>query len=532
MKKIKLYTKILPVLLLSFSACESMMDVELPDALDAGEHYSSSGEVYGAFFGINATFTKVTEQTILLAGLKGDLMEPTSFAPESFWSIYRYEADNTTPYTGSAPYYDIVINCNDFIKRLVNYNLTRPGEIPEAAYRGMLSQAICYKTWSLMMIGQFWGEARFYNEPLTDDSGQGMVLLNMDALPSFLISYMREGVAGVDAFQDLDWKVVLDNPAANWNGRMMEPNILLGELSLWNKDYSSAFDSFLKGLAKNAENLHPLVTRGYLNIFSSEPHEVFTEVISGAVFDTRYHQTHNLTVYFTLPATGVQSGSARYYIRPNRVILDLYDTQVDMLYGKGDFIRKSTAIYEKIDIIGSYRNEYAGIDKFQSDDSPIPVYRSGQVFLNVIEALAFMGRYEEAFGLLNGGLRDAFDGTAYEAPFQAYPADLKESYGIRSRVQLSEYKEQEVFGETAISSRDSLVRFLGVVADEIAMELSFEGKRWPTLVRMARNLQDPAFLADRVSRKFENSGETETYRNLLLDPANWYIKDDEKNTLK
>ncbi len=531
MKKIRLYTKtLLGLLLLSFSACESIMDVEMPDALDAREHYSSSGEIYGAFIGINAAFTKVAEQTVILAGLKGDLMEPTSHAPESFWSIYRYEADNSTPYTSSALYYDIVINCNDFIKRLVNYNRTRPGEIPEASYRGMISQAICYKAWSLMMIGQFWGEARFYNEPLTDNSEQGMVLLSLDALPSFLISNMLEGVEGIDAFQDLDWKAVLDDPNANWNGRMMEPNILLGELNLWAGNYQSAFDAYMKGLAKDATtNLHPLMRTGFASFFLSEPHEIFSEVITGAVFDTRYHQTHNLALTFLSTGTSI-TNIGQYAIRPSQYILDLYREQTNIQYGKEDTYR---GVYADVTFMyGSYQAEMELIGKYTSDDTPIPVYRAGQVFLNVIEALAFMGRYEEAFGLLNGGLLAAYDGTAYEAPFTAYPIDLRTSYGIRSRVALLDYDEQELFGETPISSRDSLVRFLGVVADEVAMELSFEGKRWPTLVRMARNLQDPAFLADRVSRKFETSGSAESYRALLLNPANWYIKDDEKNTLK
>ena len=89
---------------------------------------------------------------------------------------------------------------------------------------------------------------------------------------------------------------------------------------------------------------------------------------------------------------------------------------------------------------------------------------------------------------------------------------------------------EEIFA-SCDTRRDSIRTLCGLIADETALELAYDGKRWPALVRMARNLQDPSFLADRIVAKFDEA-EQGRYRQLLSDPANWYIKDEKRTTLK
>jgi hypothetical protein len=160
----------------------------------------------------------------------------------------------------------------------------------------------------------------------------------------------------------------------------------------------------------------------------------------------------------------------------------------------------------------------------------IPVYRAGQVHLNIAEAYACMGRFEEAMAFLDNGLRDYWTGADYRAPFQGLSSVLQGSNGVRRRAGLLALDPVEVFA-TSATRQDSIRTLCGLIADEVALELAYEGKRWPTLVRMARNLNDPSFLADRASAKFA-AAEQGTYKQLLSNPANWYIKDEKKNTLK
>ena len=65
----------------------------------------------------------------------------------------------------------------------------------------------------------------------------------------------------------------------------------------------------------------------------------------------------------------------------------------------------------------------------------------------------------------------------------------------------------------------------GKLIDEGALELAFEGNRWPDLVRIARRQNNPAFLADRVYQKLLKDGDptASAARAKLLNPANWYL---------
>lgn len=70
----------------------------------------------------------------------------------------------------------------------------------------------------------------------------------------------------------------------------------------------------------------------------------------------------------------------------------------------------------------------------------------------------------------------------------------------------------------------------GKIIDEDALELAFEGNRWPDLVRVARRQNNPAFLAERVYQKLLKAGDPNatTTRAKLMDPANWYLPFDWK----
>ena len=60
-----------------------------------------------------------------------------------------------------------------------------------------------------------------------------------------------------------------------------------------------------------------------------------------------------------------------------------------------------------------------------------------------------------------------------------------------------------------------------MIIDEMALEGFFEGYRFFDLMRVALRRNDPAYLADPVSRR---NGEADpTLRSLLLEKKNWFL---------
>ncbi|RYE18042.1 MAG: RagB/SusD family nutrient uptake outer membrane protein, partial [Sphingobacteriales bacterium] len=64
------------------------------------------------------------------------------------------------------------------------------------------------------------------------------------------------------------------------------------------------------------------------------------------------------------------------------------------------------------------------------------------------------------------------------------------------------------------------------IIDEAALELAFEGYRWPDLLRIAlrREATEPGYLANKIGAKLDAEGlPSGEARNKLGNKANWYL---------
>ncbi|MEI3153909.1 MAG: hypothetical protein V8S95_01460 [Odoribacter sp.] len=67
--KIELFFEKLAVIILALSmlSCEKLLEADSDMKLKAEDHYSSIGEIYGAFMGLYSFFAKTAEKTIILS---------------------------------------------------------------------------------------------------------------------------------------------------------------------------------------------------------------------------------------------------------------------------------------------------------------------------------------------------------------------------------------------------------------------------------------------------------------------------------
>lgn len=524
MNNIKIYiARIFAItLIISVMSCESIMNVKPQDSVAADEFYKEQSEVFGAFIGLSGLFRDVAEQTLILSELKGDLMTPTHNAPMEFWEIYNYKADNNFSYTSSRRYYDLILNSNDFITRLTKFHTDTPTAITDDVYEGLISQAVNYKVWAYLTIGKFWGEVSIYSSVMDDIYDDALVKLRLEDLPNYLIDYLYGGENGVDAFNEFQWHWILDptdsgDPDKNWNDISLDARVLLGELHLWNRDYQLALDNLIDYIAdvKKYDG-----AESFSNIFRKHYIDVSKALVTVAPFSAAEGQENNLRKFFA-PTT-----DAWYYFAPTDRSVELFASQEKNNFALGDDrgFAMSYAAEGGQRFILKYLLEDKSTDEDEmiKSESEIYIYRTSELSLMLAEAYCFLGRFEESFAFLEKGLNKYWATNAFVKPFNYLPEGFKDVKGVRARVDLLEL-DKDILFEGCPTQQDSIYALSDVISDEYALELAYEGKRWPALIRMASNLNDTEFLAKKISMKFgENASD---YASYLKNRNNWFIKD-------
>ncbi len=538
---------------ITLSSCDNYFDIATEDMLDVSDAYKEKSTVYAGMMGLAATFRETADHHIILSELLGDLMKPTTSAPDECWDVYRYKATNGNNFASPAPYYKLIINCNDFLKHTIAYNKNYPSALATNVYRGMISSALTYRAWSYLQIGKIFGEAVYYDVVFTDDNEEmPSKVMKLDELVEELIYNLRNGVDGVNGFQTLDWNTLISPQNTytdeTWSRVSIAADVLLTELYLWAKDYTNAAKTALNYVSNSGSNFK-------LDIFQSNNnnmmwYKMFTspfssdaikEVCTYVPFNFEKRQTSNLQYYFSSLAPNV------YYFMPTpyaqmRFLNQITGESKNELTGETGLVRGSDTYRRSGTFI--YENGKSVIAKYHQDkknyehDSPIYIYRAPEIYLMIAEALGGLGgetNIAAADSIISVGLKSSWKTDHFEKPFEApiYGKSLNVFPGIRGRAKMGadfiRYHVDTVIypGKTEVekiqkANREKFV-LDSLIAEETALELAYEGKRWFTLMRIARNTENPAFLAQQAAKKFD-TGEGQLYEKWLMNPENWFIK--------
>ena len=538
---------------ITLSSCDNYFDIATEDMLDVSDAYKEKSTVYAGMMGLAATFRETADHHIILSELLGDLMKPTTSAPDECWDVYRYKATNGNNFASPAPYYKLIINCNDFLKHTIAYNKNYPSALATNVYRGMISSALTYRAWSYLQIGKIFGEAVYYDVVFTDDNEEmPSKVMKLDELVEELIYNLRNGVDGVNGFQTLDWNTLISPQNTytdeTWSRVSIAADVLLTELYLWAKDYTNAAKTALNYVSNSGSNFK-------LDIFQSNNnnmmwYKMFTspfssdaikEVCTYVPFNFEKRQTSNLQYYFSSLAPNV------YYFMPTpyaqmRFLNQITGESKNELTGETGLVRGSDTYRRSGTFI--YENGKSVIAKYHQDkknyehDSPIYIYRAPEIYLMIAEALGGLGgetNIAAADSIISVGLKSSWKTDHFEKPFEApiFGTSLNVFPGIRGRAKMGadfiRYHVDTVIypGKTEVekiqkANREKFV-LDSLIAEETALELAYEGKRWFSLMRIARNTENPAFLAQQAAKKFD-TGESQLYEKWLMNPENWFIK--------
>lgn len=535
----KLLKTILTVTLAaSLVSCESFFEQTPDNMLEADDNYTDRSNVYASFMGLMATLQDVAPKLVVTAELQGDLIMPTDQAPDGYWEVYRYGVQPGNSVADPTPLYRIVMNCNDFMRNTIEYNASYPGVIPVSTYRQMIAGAVTLRAWAYLNIGKFYGKAVYYDYAMTGETDLSKLpVLSFDELIPELIHFMNTGVDNINGLRRVDINTMFGTTGI-WGSVPISPDALMCELYLWNKDYESAAKKGINLITGQAltpagdNNKFTLSeqfgkTKEWHTLFSETPANPQTnEGLTMVLYDYSQRQINPLYSLFSSDAT------CQYYMKPTSVMTSRY-TGRDYQSGvqnvrdpRGNDVSYGTLMGETV------LNKYILNRTIQQQDAPIYIYRAAEIHLMIAEALTALGNYDAADAILNEGFKPYYvSGNRYNQPFDApiYAFEkLKLGQGVRGRLSIPAVRstDSRFMGDLEPESPEYAERrhmvLDSLIIEEAARELAGEGKRWFTMMRIARNTNDPKMLARMVTRKFAVA-ERPAYAAKLEDPANWFI---------
>ncbi|QIL38259.1 RagB/SusD family nutrient uptake outer membrane protein [Pedobacter sp. HDW13] len=560
-------------------SCKKITD-EAPEAtLDITNAYRNSTDADAAVIGIYGQFLGLEKTYILQNELRGDLVDVTTNADPYLKQLANHTNTKDNPYTDPRPYYKVILNCNDALK---NFKLmVDDHRMSVDDYNKHYSDIGALRSWIYLQLGIQYGDVPYITEPVENVED----IKNLSTYPRIPFDQLLTKL--IDFTEKLPYKEVYAYPSGNPLVITIDGNntqkifickpFVLGDLYLWNNNYVKAAENYIKimEIENNNSNINfsfnaykigyylssdytdqsvrylraqdentLLTEQGWKTIFSApNTANVWNmEFLWGIPYSANF-KPGNPMIEFCSPVYG------KYLIKPSKAAIDNWSAQ-----------RQYSGI--PYDARGrlSYETTASGPAITKLTDNIIPItnlnkagkwgiYRAALLHLRYSEAANRDGKGKLGWALLNIGVANTFYTgtrtaagspspvsfeeinsmqTPYAAPYYLdarnnndYKSPWYRNTGIRNRA-----------GVTAldVSFQNDVVGLEGKLIDEAALELAFEGNRWPDLVRVARRQNNPAFLAERVYQKLLKAGDpnASATRAKLMTPANWYLPFDWK----
>jgi hypothetical protein len=536
-----------------------MLDTDSSRYLSVDENTLSSGsDSVSSVLGILAGLQKVAEKYVITGEMRGDLMDVTTSTTAAIRQISDFQADSANEYADPRDYYDIINNCNYFIGRTKD-------SLNVLKKENALVHAI--RAWTYMQVANIWGKAYYFTDPILSVKDA-----QKEKYPQYSVSELANAlIADLEPFADAaypDYGTVYDFASV----RLFIPaKVVLGDLYLWRgnstQDYEKAATYYSEYIYQKMTNyggvaLQPAIYWSYANFLNDNfedgyygdswtsytgAHEDNTkELISAIQMATT--STQGLVSQFPISSYLLQFGASG-------VATSLWDEQnykyyavatgatTPYSYTRAGDLRKSGNIRPTTYLMASGETGSADLLYKLELATHISIYRLGLIYLRYAEAVNRAGKPHTAFAVLKYGLNETVladptkipaselaDAKPYveifKSPIFANSTTINSDYpkgGIHARgCGDSAYDTQYVIGKGSVVAASDTIQWVeDAICDELALETSFEGNRFPDLIRLALRRGDNSFLARKVAQK--HGSDYATYYNLLLNQNNWYL---------
>lgn len=525
---------------LSLTACSDFFNTTTKDVLDRDNYINEKSEMYAGYIGIMTKMQAIGDKSIYLTDTRAELLEPTQNTPTDLYNIYKYQKDLTgNSFADPAPYYDVIIACNDYLAKLYKYKTEHSSSIDMDHYKALVSCTLRVKAWIYLTLVKIYGQAIWFDDPLvtTTDLSKYEVS-DLDAIVAKCKNLLDTGFDGVDGTLTMSWKEWLDpdtDTASSiyryWDYMTPEYFALYAELSLWSGDYQKTVDLILNQMDQvfagsvkdNIAWMRNSPLGGKLSVFWNSTDPYAYEVVSAIIYDYSKNQTNNIQKYF-----GADSPN-QYLLAPSEIGMEHFsDPNYNPLGAATEDPRQSRTFAKnkagKYVITKYYPLSGAVRSKYQNDVQ-IYIYRGADLYFMLAEALNNLGRTKPAAALINTGVNGAY--SPADPQWSGFTADWTSTttMGTRKYPDLgmrgcySAGLGSRTFSATDIKANDM------AILNEMLIDQACEGRTLPAMIRMARRYNDYNIIADRVCPKY--GVDSTAIRSKILDGGyfiNWKLK--------
>ncbi len=581
MKKILILTMGAALL---FCSCREMFQTDPDDVINREDYIGQDDEMYRGFLGIMTRMQEAADHAIILTDTRGDYFQTTDNAPLDLQKIYTYEATDDNEYADPAPYYSVVIACNDYIDKMKQYREKVGDEMDNTAidnFNALISSTIRLKVWAYLKLGSIYGEAVWFDDPLEEkiDLSNSEVFTHcqmpelidrcVNLLDSGLVLYNNQRIGSKLLMDWAAWhtdaEVTTDYD--HWKFMVPEWRSLRCELLLWRgrpEDYLWVRDEVITYLYKvhtgtindglevayddwrfacnipirtGADNLYATeYYRTFFNeLYNASNFTNFYQVITGIMYDYKHNQRNRIIEYFCPVTPG------KYYLRPSTFAIGKYgesDLRGPVQRNNIDVINGDTAFVKYYYHRGEWlRNRIVEIHPV------IPLFRGHDYHFYLAEAENHLGNWHQAEVIMNEGVTNEFaDKTLpkyWRSEYSTWfcPSGGYGDIGVANCVygNLRDFPVRKLnpvdktsdgsgpFYNSKGEAFDETARMKEydlLILDEALAEYAGEGRAYGILCRMAERYGAEA-VVDRVADKYQGTPYYDKVRAAILAGDYW-----------
>ncbi|MBR5148369.1 MAG: RagB/SusD family nutrient uptake outer membrane protein [Bacteroidaceae bacterium] len=560
------------LILLPMTSCEDFLNTESSYFSDST--LDNPTDTLYSVVGVINKLQSLSDRTILLGELRGDLSDVTDGANSDLLEIAMFNVSDDNQYNAPHDYYAVINNCNYF---LANVDIDMKNNRNEYVFRKEYAVIKAYRAWTYLQLALNYGKVPLVTEPILTQEEAERDYPKMGIQE--ICEYFIEDLQGLETIEMPGYGTI-----RNTDSRLFyfPIYVLLGDLNLWAGNYKEAAMNYYNYLnTRNGANVGAPINTNFTRWSADDLRWEVKTSMSGGSGEKYNAQTELVTMFpgDSIPSESQYSRLNDYFnsnqnndnkvsITASQKLRDLSAAQVychmtsasNIIYppatleglDRGD-LRLTTNFTEiqRANSTVSLSNKLVTNEKHTSRN--VRLYRRTMVYLRLAEALNRAGYPRFAFHILSTGVNNSvienevipyyaegdaawlrqfnFPNNQYVLRTKADASD-ENTYGIHSNGSgWTEYNEYYVFPDDSTLNAEARLAYQiekveDLIMDEEALEFAFEGHRYYDLMRVALRRGEPAYLADHVYAR-RGASRTEDMRSFitkdLTDVNNWYI---------